>query len=98
MKPYEEIIAECFKVLINKGKGIEINTSGLRQTYGRTFPDFNYIKLYKDLGGEILTIGSDSHSTYDLARGIPEGIELARFAGFVSTCYFKKRKPYFVNL
>ncbi|NLP26991.1 MAG: histidinol-phosphatase HisJ family protein [Clostridiales bacterium] len=98
MKPYEEIIAECFKVLINKGKGIEINTSGLRQTYGRTFPDFNYIKLYKDLGGEILTIGSDSHSTYDLARGIPEGIELARLAGFVSTCYFKKRKPYFVNL
>lgn len=98
MKPYEEIIAECFRVLINKGKGIEINTSGLRQTYGRTFPDFNYIKLYKDLGGEILTIGSDSHSTHDLAKGIPEGIELARLAGFASICYFKKRKPYFVNL
>lgn len=98
MKPYEEIIAECYRVLISKGKGIEINTSGLRQTYGKTFPDLNYIKLYKDLGGEILSIGSDSHTTYDLARGIPQGVELAKLAGFTEVCYFKKRKPYFISL
>lgn len=98
MKPYEEIIAECYKVLISNGKGIEINTSGLRQAYGKTFPDLNYIKLYKDLGGEILSIGSDSHTTYDLAKGIPQGIELAKLAGFTKVCYFKKRKPYFISL
>ncbi len=98
MKPYEEIIAECYRVLISKGKGIEINTSGLRQTYGKTFPDLNYIKLYKDLGGKILSIGSDSHTTYDLAKGIPQGVELAKLAGFTEVCYFKKRKPYFINL
>jgi histidinol-phosphatase (PHP family) len=98
MKSYDEIIVECFKALINSGKGIEINSSGLRQTYGKTFPDFNYIKLYKDLGGEILTVGSDSHSIHDLTKGIPEGIELAKLAGFKYVCYFKKRKPYFIKI
>ncbi len=95
---YDELIAEIFKTLINSGKGIEINTSGLRQKYGLTFPDFKYIKLYKDLGGEIITTGSDAHCTADLAKGIPQGTELARQAGFEYIAYYKKHQPVFVRL
>jgi histidinol-phosphatase (PHP family) len=98
MKPYEEIIAESFKALIKNGKGIEINTSGLRQKYGKTFPELKYVKLFKDLGGELLSIGSDSHCTADLAKGIDDGIKLAKSAGFDKVCCFKKRKPYFINI
>lgn len=98
MTPYDEIIAEIFKEIINKGKGIEINTSGLRQEYGKTFPDLKYVKMYYDLGGEILSVGSDSHCTEDLAKGIAEGIETAKAAGFSRLCYFKKRKPFFINI
>lgn len=98
MKPYEELIAESFKTLISNGKGIEINTSGLRQKYGKTFPDLSYLKLYKDLGGEILTIGSDAHCTADLGKGVKEGSELAQAAGFKRICYFEERKPVFVEI
>jgi histidinol-phosphatase (PHP family) len=98
MLPYREIISEIFKAVIENGKGIEINTSGLRQKYGKTFPTFDYIKMYHDMGGEIITIGSDSHKTADLAKGVAEGIQLAQQAGFKRIAYFKNRKPHFLNI
>ena len=94
----DDIIEEIFKVIIQNGKGIEINTSGLRQKYGDVFPSFKYIKLYRELGGEIITIGSDSHTTEDLGKGIPEGISLAEKAGFTYVSYFIKRKPCFIKI
>lgn len=98
MTPYQNVVREIFKTVIERGKGIEINTSGLRQKYGDTFPSLEYIKLYHELGGEILTIGSDSHTTADLAKGVSEGIEIAKQAGFRRIAYFKERKPYFINI
>lgn len=95
---YDEIIAESFRELISKDKGIEINTSGLRQNFGDVFPPLKYVKLFKDLGGEILSVGSDAHKVEDLGSGIAKGIEIARAAGFTRLCYFKKRKPYFINI
>lgn len=98
MKPYSDIIEEIFKTIINNGKGIEINTSGLRQKYGKSFPSPEYVKLYKELGGEILSLGSDAHCAADLGKGIEEGAEIARNAGFKYVAYFKERKPHFIKL
>ncbi|MGN1480717.1 histidinol-phosphatase HisJ family protein [Porcipelethomonas sp.] len=98
MSPYMDIIAEIFRTIIKNGKGIEINTSGLRQAYGKTFPSYEYIKLYRDLGGEIITLGSDCHRTADLAKGISEGIELAKSAGFEKIAYYKKHEPHFLTI
>ncbi len=95
---YNEIIAESFRALIHNGCGIEINTSGLRQAYGRTFPSLEYVKLYRSLGGEILSIGSDAHTVEDLGKGIKEGAELALEAGFKHLCWFKQRKPVFTEI
>lgn len=98
MSRNDDIITEIFKTLIQKGKGIEINTSGLRQKYGKTFPDLNYVKMYHDLGGEILTVGSDAHCVADLGKGIADGFEIARQAGFKYLAYFKCRKPEFLKI
>lgn len=98
LKPFDEIITDIFRAVIFNGKGIEINTSGLRQKYGKTFPTYEYIKLYRDLGGEIITIGSDAHTTEDLGKGISDGIALAKKAGFNRIAYFIKRKPHFINI
>ncbi|MBQ9540774.1 histidinol-phosphatase HisJ family protein [Ruminococcus sp.] len=98
LEKYEEVIREIFGTLISKGKGIEINTSGLRQKYGQTFPTFELVKLYRQLGGEILTIGSDAHRTADLGKGISEGIVLAKEAGFDMVTYFKNHEPHFLKL
>lgn len=95
---YRDAVAEIFKEVIKNGKGIEINTSGLRQKYGRTFPDSEYIKLYRDLGGKIITFGSDSHSTADLGKGIRRAMELAKAAGFSKGAYYLKHEPVFFDL
>ena len=95
---YRDRIEDIFRVLIENGKGIEINTSGLRQKYGKTFPDTEYIRLYHDLGGEIITVGSDAHSLKDIGAGIKDGTELAEYAGFRYTAVFKNRKAEFVKI
>lgn len=98
MKPYEEIIRNCFKVLIENGKGIEINTSGLRQKMKDTMPSLEYVKMFRQMGGEILTIGSDAHNKNDIGKGLSEAQEMAKQAGFKYLTYFKNRKPQFVKI
>lgn len=93
MSRYESIISEIFRTLIKNGMGIEINTSGLRQKIGVTLPDEHYVRLYRQLGGEIITVGSDAHRTADLGKGIAEGIALAKKCGFDRIYYYRRRKP-----
>lgn len=98
LAPYREELAEIFRILIAKDKGIEINTSGLRQAYGDCFPNLECLKLYRELGGKILTIGSDAHTNADLGKGIARGLEIAREAGFTEITYFEKHEPQFIRL
>lgn len=98
MRPFDELITESLRTLAEKGKGIEINTSGLRQGFGACFPSLKYVKLFKELGGEIITVGSDAHKIRDLGSNISEGMEIAKAAGFNAICYFKERKPHFINI
>lgn len=95
---YDEIIAESLRALARSGKGIEINTSGLRQGFGDTFPNLRYVKLFRELGGEILSIGSDAHTPEDIGKGVLQGAEIAKLAGFTHLCYFKQRKPVFIEI
>lgn len=95
---FDEIIAESFRLLAQNGKGIEINTSGIRQGFGSCFPSIKYVKLFKDMGGEILSIGSDAHCPEDIGKNISDTLETAKAVGFTHLCYFKKRKPYFINI
>ena len=95
---WEGIIEDIFRALIGRGKGIEINTSGLRQEYDRTFPDLGLVRLYRQLGGEILTLGSDAHRIEDIGSGLQAGAELAKQAGFDYMTVFTGRKPEFVKL
>lgn len=95
---FDEIIAESFKAVIEKGKGIEINTSGFRQKYGDAFPSLKYVKLFRELGGEIISVGSDAHTVEDLGKNVKEGAEIALAAGFTHLCYFKERKPNFIKI
>lgn len=98
MAKYRDCIAEIFKVAIAEGKGIELNTSGYRQTYGKPFPDAELLRLYKDLGGKILSLGSDAHKPADVAGGIAEGAVLAQACGFDKVCFFDRHEPMFISL
>ena len=95
---FGSIIDEILRAVIKNGKGIEINTSGLRQKYGRMFPDADIVQRYRELGGKILTVGSDAHCTDDLGKGIAEGIKTAKQCGFTEIAIFQKRQPVFIKI
>lgn len=95
---YEEQIRECLKALVDHGCGLEINTSGLRQPYGKTFPTLDILKMYREYGGEMVTIGSDAHRPEDVGKGVQEGIAMASEAGFQYLCYFHEREPIYIRI
>ncbi|MGE8203906.1 histidinol-phosphatase HisJ family protein [Heyndrickxia sp. NPDC080065] len=90
---FKNIIEAILKKAIDRNIGIEINTSGLRGKLNETLPSIEIIQLYKDLGGEILTIGSDSHSADFVGSHLSEAISMAKECGFKSIYKFEKRNP-----
>ncbi len=96
--PWRERLAELFRRLIAAGKGVEVNTSGLRGSLGETMPAPWLLSLYRDLGGELVTLGSDAHRTGDVGAGIAETQKLLRTLGFRFHCVYNKRKAAFYPL
>nr|WP_307774732.1 histidinol-phosphatase HisJ family protein [uncultured Cetobacterium sp.] len=78
---YHDLVDEILKKLIEKGKGIEINTSGIRYKENRFYPADSIIKRYFELGGEIITIGSDSHKAEDLGKDFKRAYDLLESLG-----------------
>ncbi|MBR2742391.1 MAG: histidinol-phosphatase HisJ family protein [Clostridia bacterium] len=89
---------EILKAVIDRGRGIEVNTSGLGGLLGDTMPPFSLIKRYRELGGEIITAGSDAHKRAHVGSGIEEALKMIREAGFEYITTFEQRKPSFVKI
>lgn len=98
MSNYSDKICEILKKVVSLGKGIEINSSGLFRKLGDTFPSLSILKLYRSLGGEILTVGSDAHCTENLGKGLDTAVSFAKAAGFDRLCRYKNRKPIFEKI
>lgn len=83
--PFERIrpiITEILKTVIEDGKGIEVNTSCYRYGLQDLTPSVDILKLYRGLGGKIITIGSDSHKKEHLGAHIPETMQRIKQLGF----------------
>ncbi|SHN56455.1 histidinol-phosphatase HisJ family protein [Desulfitobacterium chlororespirans] len=93
-----EQLAEILKIVIDKGKGIEVNTSGLRQASRECLPDLDIIRLYKELGGEIITVGSDAHWAEDVGEGIQDGLERLQKAGFKYVAVYTNHQPAMIKI
>lgn len=94
---YDDQIYEILKTIVQRGKGIEINTSTFK-SIGETMPAEKFIKQYYDLGGEILSIGSDSHEMANVGNAIDIGHIIAHNAGFQYVTYYQNRKPEMVSI
>ncbi|MEG2526905.1 MAG: PHP domain-containing protein [Oscillospiraceae bacterium] len=87
------------KALIEQGRGIEINCAGFRNPIiGGAIPDMDILKLYRQLGGEIITLGSDAHCTADAGSGLARGFDILRKLRYKYIAVYSKRKPSFVKL
>lgn len=95
---YADLIDLILKQIILDGKGIEINTSGYAYKLGSPIPDLDTIKRYRELGGEIITLGSDAHTIERVADKFDQAVKVLKQAGFKYVAYFRQRKPIFEEL
>lgn len=95
---YVDLIDEILKTIIEKGRGIELNTAGLK--YGLPFahPHPDVLKRYRELGGEIITVGADGHKPEHIAYDFYKVSDILRVCGFKYYTEFCGRKPVFKQL
>ena len=97
-KKFFDIIEAILKQAISDGKGIEINTSSYRYNIRDLTPSRYILNLYKDLGGEILTTGSDSHNPEQVAYKFDYIYPHLKELGFKYICAYDKMNPEFIKL
>ncbi|MDF2941680.1 MAG: hypothetical protein K0S01_538 [Herbinix sp.] len=95
---YAELLDEVLKTIISYGKGIEINTAGYKYGLGFAHPKPEVISRYKELGGELITIGSDAHKPEHLAYDFNLVPELLKGLGFRYYATFVQGKPIYEKL
>lgn len=92
---YQEIATTIFKHLIPLGKGIEVNTSGYRYGLGDAHPSLDILKLYRECGGEIIVLGSDAHTTAEIAYKLKDVLMNLVQLDYQYVTTFKSRQPEF---
>lgn len=93
MSRFSKKTDEVLKLLAEKEIALEINTSGLRQAIGRTLPGVEMLRRYKQLGGKMISIGSDAHMEEHVGAGVEETMTIAKDCGFDCVTLFQKRLP-----
>ena len=95
---FADIIDEILGQLIQRGKGIEVNTAGFKYGLNHPNPTEDILRRYKELGGEIITIGADGHKPEHIAYDFYKIPGILKNAGFKYYTVFKERKPEFISL
>lgn len=94
---YRDVLDESLKSIIAHGVGIELNTAGFKYGLGNSNPHPDVIKRYRELGGEIITVGSDGHAPEHLAYEFGCVKEILADCGFRYYTIFRGRRPEFIN-
>ena len=91
---FPDEIDALLREIISRGKGIEINTSTFT-SWREGMPRRSVLRRYAELGGEIVTLGSDAHRADDVGRFFPEALEMLADCGLRWVCTYSERKPQF---
>ncbi len=92
MRCHSEVIDEILRYVISLGKCIEVNTAGYKYNLGQPNPSPAVLKRYRELGGELITIGADAHAPEHVAIAFDQTKELLLHLGFHSYCVFENRQ------
>lgn len=99
MQTHGDGLKALMKILIENGKGLEINCAGYRNKYlNDSVPTIDILRMYKDMGGEVITVGSDAHKTNQAGSGLSKGFDIMRNLGYKYVTVFEKRNPKFIKL
>ncbi len=94
---FPELFDKILNEIIKRGKGIEVNTSGIDRG-GHMLPHPSIIRRYRELGGRIITIGSDAHKSQNVGGHINDAVNIIAEAGFEEITLFHNRVPSFVKI
>lgn len=92
-KEYADVIDEILKQIIYDGKALECNSGALSRGMSETNPCADVLRRYRELGGELVTLGSDAHTPDTLGYKFDECADLLRGCGFKYIAFYEKRKP-----
>lgn len=95
---YKDIFDEILTFLIENEKGIELNTGNLRSGTKDVSPCTEVLRRYRELGGEIITVGSDAHKAADMAYAFDRAADILKACGFRYYCIFENRLPEYFKL
>lgn len=95
-REFDTIITKILEEVIKREKALEINTSGV-DFYGMLFPDEWIVEKYYELGGRLITIGSDSHISHHVGLNFDKVESYLKQVGFAGYNYFEKRKRKFIE-
>ncbi len=95
---YKNQIDEILSLTAKKEKALEINTAGLRQPLKKLQPEVDIIKRFRELGGKMVTAGSDAHFAEHLAADIDKAYTAALQAGFEHITFFQRRTPMMMKI
>ena len=95
---YTDMIDTFLQTLIDKGIALEMNTAGLKYGMQQANPHIEILKRYRELGGELLTIGADGHKPEHVAWDFKKAEEILKEAGFEYYAVYRKRKPEMIKL
>ena len=95
---YQDILDEILRTVIARGRGIELNTGGFHYGLGEPNPCRAVIRRYRELGGEIITVGADAHGPEKIAYDFDKADAILADCGFKYYTVFQNRKPEFVKL
>ena len=88
-----DLVAAILERVIATGHGIEVNTSSYRYGLDDLMPSTDVLRLYRDLGGRIVTLGSDSHAPGQLGSHIRDVEHALSQLGFTETYTFDRMEP-----
>ena len=92
-KDYADVIDPILEVLIRKDKALEVNTGGFKYGLGHPNPHEDIIRRYKELGGKLITVGSDAHAPEHVGFEFARTAEILKSCGFREYAVFEKKKP-----
>ncbi len=93
-----EYFEPILKAVIDSGKTLECNTSGLHQPIGECLPNPDLLAFYYELGGRDICLGSDAHSGNYIASDFNNTAEMLKTIGFKYLSYFNSRKKDYETL
>lgn len=95
---YEEIIRHILETVVERGKGIEINTSNCWKGLGDPNPTLQILQWYRQESGEILVFGSDAHRYDAIGLDFDVALDMARAAGFERLSRFERRRVSWIEI